>query len=347
MRARAGQHAAELRNSDQQSAAKEKAAKRRRIFIFQGDVVTVTLRTEGNDADSLQQIVGLTLIKRRRGRAREAGMRLILFIGVLLLALATATGEADRISQFAVYVGRAEKSSAAHLEPASSSRRGDRRKIAATPITDRGTQTLAAAEQAPVLTKNAAPPSPPASLDSDATAAPSQITNLLATTSVPAGASVSQAEPELSRNALNGTETVDDPDRHTAIYDIAAHTVYLPDGEQLEAHSGLGPMRDDPRYANVRKRGPTPPNVYALTLRSGLFHGVRAISLNPVAGSSMFSRDNILAHTYMLGPSGQSFGCVSFKDYQKFLDAFLRGEVSRMVVVAHLPSQQLVASAMR
>jgi hypothetical protein len=31
-----------------------------------------------------------------------------------------------------------------------------------------------------------------------------------------------------------------DVDSHTAIYDIAAHTVYLPDGHRLEAHSGLG-----------------------------------------------------------------------------------------------------------
>jgi hypothetical protein len=38
----------------------------------------------------------------------------------------------------------------------------------------------------------------------------------------------------------------------------------------------------------------------------------------------------------MLGPSGQSFGCVSFKDYDAFLHAFLKGEVARIVVVPHL-----------
>jgi hypothetical protein len=38
----------------------------------------------------------------------------------------------------------------------------------------------------------------------------------------------------------------------------------------------------------------------------------------------------------MLGPNGQSNGCVSFKDYPKFLRAFLNGEVDRLVVVAHL-----------
>ena len=125
-------------------------------------------------------------------------------------------------------------------------------------------------------------------------------------------------------------------DNHTAIYDIVAHVVYMPDGERLEAHSGLGRMLDDPHYASAKARGPTPPNVYDLTLRSGLFHGVQALRLNPVKDSKMYGRDGILAHTYMLGASGASFGCVSFKHYDAFLQAFRRGEVNRMVVVPHL-----------
>ena len=51
-------------------------------------------------------------------------------------------------------------------------------------------------------------------------------------------------------------------DSHTAVYDIVAHTVYLPNGERLEAHSGLGRRLDDPRYIRDKARGPTPPNVY-------------------------------------------------------------------------------------
>jgi hypothetical protein len=35
----------------------------------------------------------------------------------------------------------------------------------------------------------------------------------------------------------------------------------------------------------------------------------------------MFGRDGLLAHPYMLGPNGQSNGCVSFSDYPAFLDA--------------------------
>ena len=126
-----------------------------------------------------------------------------------------------------------------------------------------------------------------------------------------------------------------EPDRRTAIYDIAAHTVYLPNGQKLEAHSGLGHRLDDPRYVSERNRGPTPPNVYDLSLREQRFHGVRAIRLNPLDEDKMFGRDGMLAHTYMLGRSGQSFGCVSFKNYNAFLQAYLNGEIDRLVVVAH------------
>jgi hypothetical protein len=93
---------------------------------------------------------------------------------------------------------------------------------------------------------------------------------------------------------------------------------------------------DDPRYVHKKMRGATPPNTYELTLRESLFHGVQAIRLTPVDESKMFDRDGILAHTYMLGPSGQSNGCVSFRDYPKFLRAYLRGEISRIVVVPRL-----------
>lgn len=124
-------------------------------------------------------------------------------------------------------------------------------------------------------------------------------------------------------------------DGRTAVYDISAHTVYLPNGEQLEAHSGLGRLIDDPGYVNAKDRGATPPHVYALTLREKLFHGVQALRLNPVGGGNMYGRVGLLAHTYMLGPNGQSNGCVSFRDYRRFLQAYLRGEVERLLVVGH------------
>jgi hypothetical protein len=81
-------------------------------------------------------------------------------------------------------------------------------------------------------------------------------------------------------------------------------------------------------------------------LRRELFHGVAALRLNPVGGGEMFGRTGILAHTYMLGPRGDSNGCVSFKDYARFLRAFQSGEVSRLVVVTRLAAAPFsVASA--
>jgi hypothetical protein len=127
-----------------------------------------------------------------------------------------------------------------------------------------------------------------------------------------------------------------DDDGRTAIYDITAHAVYLPNGRRLEAHSGLGGLMDNPRHAHVRMRGATPPNVYNLSLRERLFHGVRAIRLTPVDSGRMYGRAGILAHSYMLGPNGQSNGCVSFSNYPEFLNAFLKGEVSRLVVVERI-----------
>ena len=147
--------------------------------------------------------------------------------------------------------------------------------------------------------------------------------------------------PAETAQTLRGPDTnlASRPNGRTAIYDIAAHTVYLPNGDRLEAHSGLGSNLDDPRYVGLKNRGPTPPNVYTLTLRDRPFHGVRAIRLIPLDESKMFGRDGMLAHSYLRGPTGQSSGCVSFRDYPAFLDAFLRGEVERLVVVDHLPDE--------
>lgn len=161
----------------------------------------------------------------------------------------------------------------------------------------------------------------------------------------------SLSPPSISKKQLADAPEDSSPaleeDGHTAIYDISAHKVYLPNGRALEAHSGLGHRLDDPRYVRDKDLGPTPPNVYDLTLREELFHGVRAIRLTPVGHGNMFGRDGLLAHSYMLGPNGQSNGCVSFNDYPAFLSAFQSGEVTRLVVVDHLetaPSSKTVAA---
>jgi len=188
------------------------------------------------------------------------------------------------------------------------------------------TASLIRAPQPPDLSVAQADEAPPPALDAPPRPAK------------PAAPRLASLEPAPAA-PRSGSMLLRDPDSHTAIYDIAAHVVYLPSGEKLEAHSGLGGRLDDPRYVHEKARGPTPPNVYDLTLRESLFHGVRAIRLNPVNDSKMYGRDGILAHTYMLGPSGQSFGCVSFKDYPQFLKAFLRGEIDRLVVVPHLETR--------
>jgi hypothetical protein len=126
-------------------------------------------------------------------------------------------------------------------------------------------------------------------------------------------------------------------DRSTAVYDISARTVYLPDGTKLEAHSGLGSKLDDPSSANIRMRGVTPPHIYELTPRESLFHGVPALRLTPVGGEeAIFGRTGLLAHSFMLGPNGDSNGCVSFRDYNAFLNAYRNQGIKRLAVVTRM-----------
>ena len=101
---------------------------------------------------------------------------------------------------------------------------------------------------------------------------------------------------------------------------------------------------DNPGSSRLKMRGVTPPNTYTLTLRESLFHGVQALRMTPVDEDKMFGRAGILAHTYMLGPNGASNGCVSFKDYPRFLRAYLRGEIERIVVVPRLGRPPTFAS---
>jgi hypothetical protein len=159
----------------------------------------------------------------------------------------------------------------------------------------------------------------------------------LATAALSPPASAARKRVATAEASKDSTSPIDDESR-TAIYDIAARTVYLPNGRRLEAHSGLGSHMDDARYVHLKRLGSTPPNTYKLVMREEPFHGVRAIRLVPVGDGKMFGRDGLLAHPYMLGLNGESNGCVSFSDYPAFLDAYLRGEVGRLIVVEHLPT---------
>lgn len=125
-------------------------------------------------------------------------------------------------------------------------------------------------------------------------------------------------------------------DSRTAVYDISAKALYLPSGVALEAHSGMGALMDDPQHVDQRMVGATPPATYDLKPREKLFHGVRALRLTPTDGTSALGRVGLLTHNYMLGPRGDSNGCVSIKDYDRFLKAWDNGEFNRLVVVPSL-----------
>jgi hypothetical protein len=132
-------------------------------------------------------------------------------------------------------------------------------------------------------------------------------------------------------------------DSFTAVYDISARTVYMPDGSKLEAHSGYGSLMDDPAHVDERMVGATPPNTYELKPREAVFHGVQALRMIPVDDNNTLGRSGLLVHSYMLGPNGDSNGCVSIKNYDKFLKAFSNGEVKRMVVVPRLGDEKLAS----
>ena len=123
------------------------------------------------------------------------------------------------------------------------------------------------------------------------------------------------------------------PGGKTAVYNITAGTVTLPNGQVLEAHSGLGDYFDDPSHVNVRMRGSTPPATYKLSLRESMFHGVQALRLTP-QDSNIYGRDGLLVHTPMLGGRGDSNGCVSVRDYNSFLKAYQSGEIDTLKVVS-------------
>ena len=148
-----------------------------------------------------------------------------------------------------------------------------------------------------------------------------------------------------------------DPDRapkavlaanpNTALYDIAKRAVYLPDGVKLEAHSGYGQWIDDPESVERKDVGVTPPNVYAVSFREKPFHGVRALRMKPVGSGNMYGRDGILAHSYLLGDGGASNGCISVRDYDRFLKAYEDGKFNQIIVLrsADEPVPSQVASA--
>lgn len=132
-------------------------------------------------------------------------------------------------------------------------------------------------------------------------------------------------------------------DGQTAVYDITAHAVYLPNGTILEAHSGMGALKDDPEHVSAPMVGATPPATYDLKPREALFHGVQALRMTPAEGSDVSGRSGLLTHSYMLGPKGDSNGCVSIREYDRFLRAYNNGEFNRLVVVPSLKAATMAS----
>lgn len=155
--------------------------------------------------------------------------------------------------------------------------------------------------------------------------------------SLPPPSAPGPSEPPAAKPQQEGSDiALPGPGDKYAVYDIKGKTVYMPSGERLEAHSGYGDGFDNMEKVSTRMVGPTPPNTYLLSMREKLFHGVQALRMRPVGEGKMYGRDGFLTHSYLMGERGDSNGCVSFKDYDKFLEAYKRGEVTRIIVVAAL-----------
>jgi len=130
-------------------------------------------------------------------------------------------------------------------------------------------------------------------------------------------------------------------DNETAVYDITAHAVYLPNGTVMEAHSGMGNLRDDPDHVNMPMVGATPPAMYSLKPRETSFHGVAALRMTPAEGSDIGGRSGLLVHSYMLGPNGDSNGCISVRDFDRFRKAYDDGQFTHIAVVSSVKAMIL------
>ena len=122
-------------------------------------------------------------------------------------------------------------------------------------------------------------------------------------------------------------------DSQTAVYDISGHAVYLPNGTVMEAHSGMGAFRDDVNHVLTPMTGATPPAMYSLKPREAMFHGVAALRMTPAEGSDIGGRSGLLVHSFMLGPGGDSNGCISVKDFDRFRKAYDEGQFNHIAVV--------------
>ncbi len=115
-------------------------------------------------------------------------------------------------------------------------------------------------------------------------------------------------------------------DRFTAVYDLMAHTVFLPDGSRLEAHSGLGPLGTIPpmswKRTGARRRRM---NMNSRCARACSTACRRCGSIPSAGRMRSMAAPGCSPTPTCWGPDGDSNGCVSFKNYDAFLAAFQSG----------------------
>ena len=125
-------------------------------------------------------------------------------------------------------------------------------------------------------------------------------------------------------------------DQYTAVYDLSAHTVYLPNGTKLEAHSGLGDRLDDPNHVNERMRGATPPHLYETRAAGGFVPRRAGLASKSHRRRRYFRpRRSTRPHLY----AGPELGIPTAACRSRTttdLRAYQNGEIRKLAVVARL-----------
>ena len=124
-------------------------------------------------------------------------------------------------------------------------------------------------------------------------------------------------------------------DRYTAVYDISARVVYLPDGTSSKPIRAWGTPSTIRATKRARSRPDAAPSLPVGAPRR-LVPRRSGPAPQPDRGRRSLRPAGLLAHPFMLGPNGDSNGCVSFRDYEAFLKAYENGQINKLAVVTRL-----------
>ena len=154
------------------------------------------------------------------------------------------------------------------------------------------------------------------------------------------GPALAYAVPEggvtgIARSVISGGQS--GYNRRTAIYDISAHTVYLPNG--ATAGGAFGSRRRDRtiRASCMKECAGRRHQMFTSLLRANsFFMGFKRCVSNPSARAIFSDAPDFWRILICSCANGASNGCVSFKNYDAFLQAYQNGEIKHLAVVAHL-----------